>query len=87
MALSKRSITEPLIFHSDRGVQYASNAFRDCIKKNKLITQSMSRKRNCWDNAVAESFFKTLKTEHIYHSKYKTKEQAKSDVFEYIEVW
>ncbi|MCF7567240.1 DDE-type integrase/transposase/recombinase [Sabulilitoribacter arenilitoris] len=71
MAISKREITENLIFHSDRGVQYASNAFRDCIKTNKLITQSMSRKDLrlriktkillLKSNAVAESFFKNLK--------------------------
>ena len=47
----------------------------------------MSRKGNCWDNAVAESFFKTLKTELIYHQEYKTIEQAKLAVFEYIEIW
>lgn len=50
-----------LIFHSDRGVQYACDEFRNELKSNKNITQSMSRKGNCWDNAVAESFFKTLK--------------------------
>jgi len=61
MAVSIRSIKKPLIFHSDRGVQYASKEFRNLIKTNPLITQSMSRKGNCWDNAVAESFFKTLK--------------------------
>ncbi|NLP59506.1 IS3 family transposase, partial [Lutibacter sp. B1] len=63
MATSKRSITKPLLFHSDRGIQYASREFRKIIKSNSLITQSMSRKANCWDNAVAESFFKTLKIE------------------------
>lgn len=87
MALSKRNITKPLIFHSDRGVQYASNLFRNHLKDNKLITQSMSRKGNCWDNAVAESFFKTLKTELIYHEKYESILQAKTSIFEYIEVW
>ena len=61
MAVSKPSIKKPLIFHSDRGVQYTSKEFRNLIKTNPLITQSMSRKGNCWDNAVAESFFKTLK--------------------------
>jgi putative transposase len=66
MILSKRNITKPLIFHSDRGVQYASNLFRKHLKNNELITQSMSRKGNCWDNVLAVSFFKTLKTELIY---------------------
>ena len=87
MAISRRKISSKLIFHSDRGVQYASKNFRKLIKSNNLITQSMSRKGNCWDNAVAESFFKTLKTELIYHDEYKTIEQAKLAVFEYIEIW
>jgi len=87
MALSKRKIEKPLIFHSDRGVQYASNLFRSHIKSNTLIKQSMSRKGNCWDNAVAESFFKTLKSELIYHEKYESILQAKSSIFEYIETW
>ena len=87
MAISKRTIDKPLIFHSDRGVQYASKEFRKQLKANCLIVQSMSRKGNCWDNAVAESFFKTLKSELIYHENYKTIEQAKTAVFEYIETW
>jgi transposase InsO family protein len=87
MALSKRSIDKPLIFHSDRGVQYASKEFRKQLKANCLIVQSMSRKGNCWDNAVAESFFKTLKSELIYHEDYKMIEEAKTAVFEYIETW
>jgi transposase InsO family protein len=87
MATSKRKIDNNLIFHSDRGIQYASKEFRDQLNSNSLITQSMSRKGNCWDNAVAESFFKTLKSELIYHQEYKTIEQAKLAVFEYIEIW
>lgn len=87
MATSKRRINDNLIFHSDRGIQYASKEFRNYIKTNSLILQSMSRKGNCWDNAVAESFFKTLKSELIYHHEYKTIEQAELAVFEYIEVW
>jgi putative transposase len=87
MATSKRKINDNLIFHSDRGIQYASKEFRNQLNTNSLITQSMSRKGNCWDNAVAESFFKTLKTELIYHQEYKTIEQAKLAVFEYIEIW
>lgn len=87
MALSKREIDKPLLFHSDRGIQYASKEFRKHIKTNKLITQSMSRKGNCWDNAVAESFFKTLKSEMIYHHSFKTIQEAKLAVFEYIEIW
>ncbi len=87
MAVSKRTVTENLLFHSDRGVQYASREFRKIIKGNSLITQSMSRKGNCWDNAVAESFFKTLKVELIYGNEFKTIEQAKTTIFEYIELW
>ncbi|MFC6096442.1 IS3 family transposase [Flavobacterium qiangtangense] len=87
MAVSKREITESLLFHSDRGIQYASIEFRKLINKNTLIIQSMSRKANCWDNAVAESFFKTLKAELIYQHKFTTIEEAKLAVLEYIEVW
>lgn len=84
---SKREITQPLLFHSDRGIQYASIEFRRLIKKNTLITQSMSRKANCWDNPVAESFFKTLKVELAYHHNFKTTQEAKLAVFEYTRVW
>jgi len=87
MALSKRKITEPLLFHSDRGIQYASIEFKTLLKANCFITQSMSRKANCWDNAVAESFFKTLKVELIYQNNFQTIEQAELAVFEYIEIW
>lgn len=86
MALVNREVEEGLIFHSDRGVQYACGAFVKLLEKNK-ITQSMSRKGNCWDNAVAESFFKTIKVECIYRKEYKTIHHAKSDVFSYIEIW
>lgn len=70
MAVKSNVITEELIFHSDRGSQYASHTFTDIIKSyDDLIKQSMSRKGNCWDNAVAESFFKSLKTEWVYKQK------------------
>jgi len=75
-----------LIFHSDRGIQYACDEFVTEIKKYN-IERSMSRKGNCWDNAVAESFFKTLKVELIYQNKYETRKQAELSIFEYIEVW
>jgi len=87
MAQKNRSITRDLLFHSDRGVQYACNEFRDLLDKNTLITRSMSRKGNCWDNAVAESFFKTLKAECVYQNKFETKQQAALAIFEYIEIW
>lgn len=87
MATSKRKIEQPLIFHSDRGIQYASKGFRAILKRNTMITQSMSRKGNCWDNAVAESFFKILKSELIYHRKFRNQSQAKIEIFEFIEIW
>jgi transposase InsO family protein len=87
MAITNRPISQKLIFHSDRGVQYACNEFTDMLKNYKMIEQSMSRKGNCWDNAVAESFFKSLKSEWTNWHKYQTLEQAALSVFEYIEGW
>jgi transposase InsO family protein len=88
MAMINRPLkNKELIFHSDRGIQYACEEFVTELNKHKTITRSMSRKGNCWDNAVAESFFKTLKTELIYHNKYQTKQQAALSIFEYIETW
>lgn len=87
MAQGNRPVMQELIFHSDRGVQYACHEFRKLLERNPLITRSMSRKGNCWDNAVAESFFKTLKAECIYQNKFTNKAQAALVVFEYIETW
>jgi len=87
MAVANRPITEDLIFHSDRGVQYACDDFTTILKPNKLITRSMSRKGNCWDNAVAESFFKTIKVEWIYSMSYSNQTQATLSIFEWIESW
>ena len=75
-----------LIFHSDRGVQYACDSFRKLLSKNKMV-QSMSGKGNCYDNAATESFFHTLKTELTHHEKYETKTQAMESIFEYIELF
>lgn len=86
MAVKNRPLERELIFHSDRGIQYASHEFRRCFKGLPVL-QSMSRKGNCWDNAIAESFFKTLKTEMVYHRKFETRAQAKLEIFDYIEVW
>ncbi len=86
MAILSRTPSHGLIWHTDRGSQYASYAHKDLLKQYK-ITQSMSRKGNCWDNAVAESFFHTLKTELVYHEVYETKAQANQSIFEYIEVY
>jgi transposase InsO family protein len=87
MAVQNRPFTSRLIFHSDRGVQYACTEFRELLFRNTIVVQSMSRKGNCWDNAVAESFFKTLKTEWVYRNKYVSRKQASVSVFEYIETW
>jgi len=87
MAIGKRKITQSILFHSDRGIQYASREFRKLLMANFFISQSMSRKANCWDNAVAESFFKTLKTELVYGNKFESIEEAKSKIFEWIEIW
>lgn len=86
MALLNRKPTDDLTFHSDRGSQYGSTEFTKLLNQYS-ITPSMSRKGNCWDNAVAESFFKTLKVECVYRTEYFTIEQAKKDIFTYIEAW
>lgn len=87
MALGKRKPSKNTIFHSDRGIQYACTAFRKQLKKHKISRQSMSRKGNCWDNAVAESFFKSAKKEWLYSQRFSSLKQAKRAVFEYIEMW
>lgn len=86
MAIKNRPVKKGLIFHSDQGVQYATKKFTNVLESYG-VTRSMSRKGNCWDNAVAESFFKSLKTELIYGNKLVTKQQMEIEVFEYIEVW
>jgi putative transposase len=86
MAIRNRCVQKGLIFHSDRGVQYATKKFANTIESYGVI-RSMSRKGDCWDNAVAESFFKSLKTELIYGNKLKTKKQIELEIFEYIEIW
>ena len=83
-AFKNGCIGPTLIHHSDRGVQYASNEFQALLKAND-IRCSMSRKGNCWDNAVAESFFHTLKVELIHGKTYNTRQEAKTAIFEYIE--
>ncbi len=86
-AVKKRKPEAGLIIHSDRGVQYASNAFRGFLKDYRFI-QSMSRKGNCWDNAVAESFFHTLKTECLYRLEHKPDfEELRKILFDYIEIF
>jgi len=85
-ALENRKIKPGLIFHSDRGSQYVSDAFRELLADNYCI-QSMSRKGNCWDNAVAESFFKTIKTESLNRYKFTNINQVYSTIFNYIDGW
>ena len=86
MAIRNRKPKVGTIIHSDRGSQYACDDFATLVKDNTLV-QSMSRKGNCWDNAVAESFFKSLKTELIYGSIELSADDIKVELFEYIEVW
>lgn len=86
MAIWKRKPARGLISHSDRGSQYASDSHRK-IHTSHGIKASMSKKGDCWDNAVAESFFHTLKTELIHHCDYETRADARASIFEYIEVF
>jgi transposase InsO family protein len=83
-ARKTRNISNSLIFHSDRGVQYASNKITNICDFNLKITQSMSRKGNCWDNAVAESFFKTIKYEWLYRFKFTSYNQLYDSIEDYI---
>lgn len=85
-AQRKRNSGRGLVFHSDRGVQYASKNFRSMLMAYGF-KQSMSRKGDCWDNAPAESFFHTLKTELVYGKVFMTREEARREIFEYIEMF
>ena len=86
MGLSQRQPHRGLLHHSDRGSQYASGAYRQCLEQQGIVC-SMSRRANCWDNAVAESFFATLKTELVYRSAWATRADARQAIFEYLEVF
>jgi len=86
LALSRRQTTAQLLHHSDRGVQYAAKSYQDKLSAFD-ITCSMSRKGDCWDNAVAESFFKTLKVECVDRFRFRTREEARRVIFDYIEVF
>ncbi len=85
-AIMRRRPAPGLMIHSDRGIQYASSSFRAVLTQNGYI-QSMSRKGNCWDNAVAESFFASLKTQLTHHVKFRDKLEAEHSLFNYIEVY
>jgi len=86
-AVATRPITQALVLHSDRGIQYACDAFTKEISRHKQVNQSMSGKGDCWDNAVAESFFKTLKAEWVNRFTYQNHEQLTLSLFDYIETF
>ncbi len=91
-AISRRNVTPKLgsvpsvMHHSDRGSQYAATEYQKLLTETEMVC-SMSRKGNCWDNAPMESFFATLKTELVYREQFKTRQEAKTKIFEYIEVF
>jgi putative transposase len=86
MALGQGHPKPGLIHHTDQGRQYSSTSYVEMLKKHGMV-QSMSRRGNCYDNAVAESFFSSLKNELVNHGSFRTREQARTAVFEYIEVF
>lgn len=86
MALWRRGFPHNVLFHCDRGSQYCSYDYQKMLKLYGLIC-SMSRKGNCWDNAIAESFFHSIKTELVYTERYATREIAKQSIFQYIEMY
>ena len=86
MAFKARKPRPGLMAHSDRGSQYCSHLFQAKLGSYEMNC-SMSRKGECWDNAVAESFFHSLKTEHVYLEKFTTREEAQRSIFEFIEVF
>lgn len=85
-AIRRRRPTAGLMFHSDRGVQYACNDFRKLLEKHHFI-QSMSRKGDCWNNSVAESFFSILKSERVHRERFVGPQDTLQSIFEYIEVY
>ena len=86
IAIMRHRPPEGVIHHSDRGVQYCSKEYQELLNKHKFIC-SMSRKGNCYDNACAETFFSTIKTELIYLERFQTREEARRAIFDYIEVF
>jgi len=85
-ALGRRNPVDGCLFHSDRGVQFACDNVRDYLKEQNF-TQSMCGKGNCYDNAIMETFFGTLKSELVYFNNYQTRAEAKQSIFEYIEIY
>ncbi len=86
MALSRRKVQPGLIFHSDRGKQYADHRVRAILSANG-IRQSMVSIGNCYDNAMAESFFATLKKGHLFPERFQTEEEARRKLFEHLEIF
>jgi len=86
MSVWRRRPAPGLIFHTDRGSQYCSKAFQKELKEYGMLS-SMSRKGDCWDNSVAESFFATLKIERVFDSVYSTRKEARGDIVDYIEMF
>lgn len=86
MAITQRRPSAGLLHHSDRGMHYGCAAYLERLSRHRL-TPSLSRLGNCWDNAVVESFFHSLKIERLHGNRYRTRREAKQDLFEYIEVW
>jgi transposase InsO family protein len=86
MAVGTRNVTGSLLCHSDQGSQYASGDYQALLAGASIVC-SMSRKGDCWDNAPVESFFATLKVERVYHRRYETREEARTDLFQYLETW
>jgi transposase InsO family protein len=86
MAVEQRRPKSGLIHHSDQGILYSSGSYLELLKKHGML-RSMSAKGNCYDNAVAESFFSSLKNEIVHHRDYHTRDQARAEIFEYIELF
>ena len=86
LAVQLRKPQYPVLFHTDQGVQYSSDAFRQALTKHG-ITASMSRRGNCFDNAVTERFFRSLKSERVNDQQYKTRAEGMADIADYIELF
>jgi putative transposase len=86
MAVQQRRDIEGVVLHSDQGAQYASGAYQQYLRDFRIVC-SMSRKGNCWDNAVMESFFHSLKTEWVVFEDYKSQAEARSSIFSYVELF
>jgi transposase InsO family protein len=86
MAIEQRGAPEDVLVHSDQGSQYTAQAYREWLHRYNMVC-SMSRKGDCFDNAVAESFFRTLKEELVKEHRFKTRQEAKQAIFEYIEIY